>query len=66
MHCIRSSGSCVILEGLGQLIGMVHNRTCTRALHASRKKAACTRSYVETGTNSRSKCNIFLKFYKNL
>ena len=28
--------------GLGQLMGVVRNRTCTQALQTSRKKAACS------------------------
>ena len=50
--------------GLGQLMGLVCNRTHAQALQTSRKKAAWL--YVETGTNSCSRYNIFLKFYKNL
>ena len=54
-------------RGLGQLMGVAHNRTHTQAdkLHrpAGRKLLV---AYILTGTNSCSRYDIFLKFYKNL
>ena len=47
--------------GLGQLMGVLHKRTCTWDLQTSRKKAADI--HVETGTNSCSSWNIFNEYW---
>ena len=42
-----------LFRGLGQLMGMAHNRTCTQTPQTSRKKERkLFVAYIETGTNS--------------
>ena len=50
--------------GVGQLMGVMRNRTHAPDLQTNRKKVAL--AYIETGNNSCSILNIFLKFYKIL